>query len=183
MNNTKMIKEIIIVEGRDDQSAISRAMEADTIATHGFGIRKETWEIIEKAYNERGIIIFTDPDFSGEEIRKKLNEKFPNAKNAFLDREDARKKTNIGIENASPESIITALKLAKCTLIEKRDEFTKEDLFKYNLSGSEGSCELRGTLGKELGIGYGNGAAFIKKLNQFGITREEFLKTLDRIKL
>ncbi len=27
---------------------------------------------IEKAYNEKGIIILTDPDYSGEEIRQKL---------------------------------------------------------------------------------------------------------------
>ena len=65
------IKEVIVVEGRDDENAIRRSLTADTIATHGFGIRKETWDLMEKAYRERGLIIFTDPDFSGEEIRKK----------------------------------------------------------------------------------------------------------------
>jgi len=174
-----MLKEIIVVEGRDDQAAINRAIEADTIATHGFGIKKETWVLMEKAYSERGLIIFTDPDFSGEEIRKKLNARFPNAKNAYLGVEEATKKGNVGIENASPESIICALDLARCTLMEKRNEFTLEDLRNYELSGGSGAAARRTKLGNALGIGYGNGNTFLKKLNQFGISRQEFLEKID----
>ena len=73
------IKEAIVVEGRDDTIAVKRAVDGLTIETHGFGIRRETWQVIEKAYSEQGIIIFTDPDFSGEEIRRKLTAQFPDA--------------------------------------------------------------------------------------------------------
>lgn len=179
MKTTETIKEVIIVEGRDDQAAIGRAIEADTIATHGFGITGETWGLIEKAYNDRGLIIFTDPDFSGEEIRKKLNGKFPNSKNAYLDREEATKRGNIGIENASPESIRLALERSRCTIMEKRQEFTLQDLSERNLVGGIGSAERRAKVGKALGIGYGNSAAFLKKLNQFGISRQEFIDKTD----
>ncbi len=179
MEITSMLKEIIVVEGRDDQAAVNRAIEADTIATHGFGIRKETWDLMERAYSERGVIIFTDPDFSGEEIRKKLNAKFPNAKNAYLGVEEATKKGNIGIENASAENIRKALDSARCTLMEKRQEFTLEDMRKYDLSGGQGAAEKRAKLGKALGIGYGNSQTFLKKLNQFGISRQEFLDRID----
>ena len=71
------IKEIIVVEGRDDTAAIKRAVDAQTIETHGYGIKKQTWKLIEKAYRERGIIIFTDPDYAGMEIRRRLTEAFP----------------------------------------------------------------------------------------------------------
>lgn len=179
MEKTKTLREIIVVEGRDDQAAINRALVADTIATHGFGITKETWELLEKAYQDRGLIIFTDPDFSGEEIRKKLNGRFPQAKNAFLGREEATKKGDIGIENASPASILSALDSAKYTLMEKRSEFTLADLRDYKLSGGPGAAERRNALGKQLGIGYGNGATFLKKLNQYGISRQEFLEKID----
>ena len=64
-NIKKTVKEVIVVEGRDDTAAIKRAIDADTIETHGFGIRRTTWELIENASRERGIIIFTDPDYSG----------------------------------------------------------------------------------------------------------------------
>ncbi|MBK5262812.1 MAG: DUF4093 domain-containing protein, partial [Peptostreptococcaceae bacterium] len=125
-------------------------------------------------------IIFTDPDFSGEEIRKKLNARFPDSKNAYLGVEEATKKGNVGIENASAENIMKALDLARYTLMDKRHEFTLEDLRKYGLSGVQGAADKRAKLGKSLGIGYGNSHAFLKKLNQFGISRQEFLEGIDR---
>ena len=66
------IDEAIVVEGRDDEIALLKAVDALIIKTHGFGIRQETWTLMEKAYREKGIIVFTDPDFSGEEIRRKI---------------------------------------------------------------------------------------------------------------
>ena len=67
-----VIAETIIVEGRDDTNSIKRAVAAETIETHGFGIRRETWELIDKAYWTTGIIVFTDPDHAGETIRKRI---------------------------------------------------------------------------------------------------------------
>lgn len=168
-----MIKEVIVVEGRDDQAAISKAIEATTIATHGFGITESTMTLIEKAYTLRGIIIFTDPDFAGEQIRKRLTQKFPKSKQAYLPRAEAMKGSNIGIENATPESICEALSKAQCTICENRTEFQPEDMNFYGLIGGTGSGELREKIGKKLGIGYGNGKEFLKRLNQYGVTREE----------
>lgn len=175
------IKEVIVVEGRDDTAAIKRAVDAATIETHGFGIRKETWQLIEKAYREKGIIIFTDPDFAGNEIRRRLTEKFPEAGHAYLSRKDATKADDIGIENADPDSIREALSKAHYTMEDKRDEFTPADLVKYGLAGGAGAAERRDRLGKALGIGYGNNKQFISKLNKYGITREEFLKHLGEL--
>lgn len=175
------IKETIVVEGRDDTAAIKRAVNAYTIETHGFGIKRETWELIGKAYEETGIIIFTDPDFAGKEIRRRLTEKFPKAAQAHLSQEDAAKSGDIGIENASPEAIRQALKKAHYTIEEKRDEFTIADLREQDLVGSPDASRRRDHLGKLLGIGYGNSKSFLAKLNQYGITREEFLLRLKEI--
>lgn len=168
------VKEIIVVEGRDDTAAIKRAVDAVTIETHGFGIRAEVWQRIEKAYRERGIIIFTDPDHAGNEIRRRLLARFPDAKEAFLAGADARKAGDIGIENGSPEAIRDALRKARRTLSESRSEFTMEDLHEHGLAGAAGAAARREQVGKRLGIGYGNSAAFLNKLNQYNITREEF---------
>ena len=83
------IREAIVVEGRDDVDAVSKACDALIIATHGFGITGDTWALIEKAYDELGIIIMTDPDYSGEEIRRRLTAKFPNALHAYMPRSEA----------------------------------------------------------------------------------------------
>ncbi|MCQ2554502.1 MAG: ribonuclease M5, partial [Clostridia bacterium] len=109
------INEIVIVEGRDDTRAVLEAVDCRTIETHGFGISIDTWNLIEKAYQEKGIIVFTDPDFTGNEIRKRILSKFPDAKEAFLSRSDATKADDIGIENGKPEEIRKALSKAKAT--------------------------------------------------------------------
>ena len=173
------IKEIIVAEGRDDASAIKNAVCAEIITTHGFGIREETWTLLEKAYLEKGLIIFTDPDFSGEQIRKKLSERFPKAKHAYLAVSDARKHCDakksgdIGVENAPPEAIREALQKAKASFEDVVLRFTYEDLVKYGLTGNIDSSEKRAAVGKILGIGYGNAKSFLNKLNKYGITTEE----------
>lgn len=169
--NKISIEEIIIVEGRDDTRQVLNAVNCKTIETHGFGITKETWDLIEEAYKKKGIIIFTDPDHSGEEIRRKIKERFPNAKEAFLVKSLATKKNDIGIENANPKDILDALNKAHITKKISEDIFDINDLVKNNLTCDR---KRREKLGNLLGIGYGNNKAFLKKLNSFGITREEF---------
>ncbi len=175
------IKEIIVVEGRDDTAAIKKSVDAITIETHGYGIRKETWDVIEKAYNETGIIVFTDPDHAGEQIRRRILEKFPYAKEAFLDRADAHKDGDIGIENASAESIRAALQKAHCCIEESRSTFCMDDLVKSGLIGQADSSQRRQKVSKLLGIGYCNGKTFLQRLNKFGVTKEEFEKILREI--
>ena len=172
------IRETVIVEGRDDTINLKKAVDCFTIETHGFGIRRETWDAIEKAYCERGIIIFTDPDHSGEEIRRKLTEAFPDAGQAYIARSDALKKGDIGVENAEPAVIVEALQKAishmKKPAVQQEDsDITMKDLEELGLSGDSGSRELREMAGKYLGIGYANAKGFLTKLKGFGIKREE----------
>ena len=42
------VNEVIIVEGRDDTAAVKQAADGLIIETHGFGIRRQTWELIGK---------------------------------------------------------------------------------------------------------------------------------------
>lgn len=185
------INETVIVEGRDDTINLKRAVDCFTIETHGFGIRRETWEQIEKAYSERGIIIFTDPDHSGEEIRRKLTERFPDAGQAYIARKDALKKGDVGVENAEPEVIAGALLRARDLMkrkapleedISEKDQITMNDLDELGLSGGEGSKELRQEAGKALGIGYANAKGFLRKLSGFGIKREELYEAIFTIR-
>ena len=60
-----MIKEVIVVEGRDDTVAIRRAVEADTIETGGSAINQRILKRIALAQERRGVIVLTDPDHAG----------------------------------------------------------------------------------------------------------------------
>ena len=178
-----MIKEVIVVEGRDDTNAIRRAVEAETIETHGFGITEDTWQLLAKAYEEKGLIVFTDPDTAGEQIRRLILERFPDAQEAFLDQSQAEKDGDIGIENASPEAIRQALAKAhgpaggtvptEACGTAGGEAFTTADLFNWGLDGVAGAAKRRRELGQRLGIGKATAKTFLQRLNRFGISREE----------
>lgn len=174
MSQTQLppVKEVIVVEGRDDEAAVRRAVRALTIATHGYGIRPETLALIEKAYRAQGIILFMDPDHAGGQIRRRLTLLFPEAGQAYLTSEEATKDGDVGIENASGDAIRCALRAAGSTPGEPGSEYGPEDLWQMGLSGGPRAGARRNALGKALGIGGGNASAFLKKLNGFGITRE-----------
>lgn len=176
-----MLKEILIVEGKMDVVAVNRAVEADCIITNGFHFTRKTLENISAAYKKRGIIILTDPDSAGERIRKFLSEKFPDAKHAYIPKDEATANNDIGIEQASPESIRKALKKVRTLELKPRKEFSAEEMISHGLSGGEKSSELRDKVGAELGIGYGNAKTFVKRLNSYGVTREEFLEAVSKV--
>lgn len=65
------IKEAVIVEGRYDKIKLSNILDTLIIETNGFGIYKDKQKLkfIKKLAEERGIIILTDSDHSGFQIR------------------------------------------------------------------------------------------------------------------
>lgn len=173
-----MIKEVIVVEGKDDITAVKAALECEVIATNGFGYKKELVETLRALADRRGIIILTDPDYEGERIRRDLSSKIKNAKHAFLPKGKAIKKGDIGVENASPEDIALAIKKAHPQMVDRSTVFTHEDLVDTGLVGGEASRQRRERLGEILGIGYANGKQLLNRLNSFGVSREEFIEAL-----
>src|SRR5690554_1012943 len=176
-----MIKEVIVVEGRDDITAVKTAIDAEVIASNGFGYKKDFIETLKKISQRRGIIILTDPDYAGEQIRKDLSKHIPECKHAFLPQGKALKKGDIGVENATPKDILEAIEKARPNMIESKETFDKEDVILFGLSGGEGSREKREKLGEILGIGYTNGKQLLNRLNHLGVTREEFIRAMERI--
>ena len=183
----------IVVEGRDDVAAVSRVTDALIIPTHGFGITKETWDVIARANDELGLIILTDPDHAGEQIRRKLTERFPDAVQAYIAREDATDAGDIGVENAGPDVIREALEKALGRAESGRERAGADDqkemvfaamsdLAELGLAGCEGASERRAAVCRSLGIGYGNAAAVIKKLKGFGIGRDELRQEVEKIR-
>ena len=176
-----MLKEVLIVEGKADVAAVNRAMAADCITTGGFHLTRRTLENISAAYKKRGIIILTDPDSAGENIRNFLSKKFPKAKHAYIPRDEATANNDVGIEQASPESIRKALNKVRTREINPREEFTAAEMVSLKLAGDKNSSELRDKVGAALGIGYGNVKTFVRRLNNYGVTRAEFLEVVKNV--
>ncbi|MFD1030315.1 ribonuclease M5 [Metaplanococcus flavidus] len=178
------IKEVIVVEGKDDTVAIKRAVQADTIETNGSAISEETLKKIAHAAAKRGVIVFTDPDYPGRRIRAIIEEYVPTAKHAFLAKEKtiAKNGKGLGIEHAKDEDIREAL-AAVHTLWnnEAPAEITLEDLLTARLIGHPQARQRRTELGNRLQIGYTNGKQLAKRLHMFGITKQQFIEAVQAL--
>jgi ribonuclease M5 len=178
------IKEIIVVEGKDDTTAIQQAVHADTIETNGSAINEEIIEKIKLAQETRGVIVLTDPDFPGQKIRNTISEHVPGCKHAFIQKEDAIHKhgKGVGVEHASPDTIRRALEGAQLMQEDSKEEITQDDLIAAGLIGGAGARERRERIGKILKIGYTNGKQLHKRLMVFEISREAFAEAVKMIR-
>lgn len=171
------IKELIVVEGKDDTTAIKRSVEADTIETNGSAISKETLVKIQHAQEKRGVIVFTDPDYPGRRIRAIIEEHVPGVKHAFLSKEKtiAKNGKGLGIEHAKEEDIRQALAnvYTPKTEMDVVPEIPLEILVEGKLIGHPNSKDRRTKIGELLKIGYTNGKQLQKRLSIFQISRQQ----------
>ena len=168
------IAELIVVEGKDDVSALRRCIDADIMTTSGLGFGEKEIETIKKAAEKQGVIIFTDPDFPGGKIRHLLDDHIPNCKHAYLSKQAARnpKTGKLGVEYASEEAILSALKQAKATQAVQTITYTLTDLVLWQLAG-QGSAKRREALCEHLNIGHANNKNLLHKLNAYQIPRKD----------
>ncbi|MCR6108810.1 ribonuclease M5 [Bacillus sp. A301a_S52] len=184
----KKIKEMIVVEGKNDTNTLKNWFDCDTIETNGSAISLETIEKIRLALKKRGVIVMTDPDYPGEKIRKTIDQQVPGCKHAFLSKEVARdlRRRKIGIEHASKENLWAALEASKPSFSEEYDEgqindVTRASLQRAGLIAGGLAKRRRELLGKELCIGYTNGKQLYKRLKQFRVTQEDFERALANV--
>ncbi|MCL1848564.1 MAG: ribonuclease M5 [Clostridiales bacterium] len=183
------IREVVVVEGKDDVSAVKRACHAQTIITSGLGISREIIRQIQAAQQRCGVIILTDPDAPGDRIRGIINKQVPGCKQAYIYQEKTQRSPgrtvlskasghmnrSIGVEYAQPEEILAALREAKATVADKQNEaFTTSEMLALGLAGGENAGEKRDWLAKRLGIGKANGKQFLRRLNAYDVSKDEF---------
>lgn len=177
------IREVIVVEGRDDTKRIHLAVNADTIETRGSAISDETLDQIELLQETRGVIVFTDPDFSGEKIRKTISARVPNVQHAFLKKSEAvpDHKGSLGVEHASVEVIREALNHLYTEMPDGETLISLEDLQTAGLIAGPDAKAKREKIGEYLKIGYTNGKQLYNRLKLFQISPEEFVDALQEI--
>ena len=166
-----------------DVLAVRRAVEADCIITDGFRLRSAAIKNIRAAYEKRGIIVLTDPDTVGERIRARLTEMFPHARHAFIPAEDATNVNDgdVGVEQASPDAIRAALEKVRTPMVAPAEIFSMSDMMMHGLTGTDDAAARRARLGRHLGLGFANAKTFLRRLNTYGITREEFITAIEEL--
>ena len=159
----------IVVEGRYDKSTLLSMFSATVVTTGGFSVfnSKEKRLLITRLAEAGGIILLTDSDAGGKQIRSFLSGILPKEKifNLYIPRVEGKEKRKrapsrqglLGVEGMSREVLMRVLE----PFIEKgegdvtpdrreRREVTKFDLFVDGLSGSDGAAEKRARLAEAL---------------------------------
>ncbi len=175
------VKEIIVVEGKNDTNKLLQCVECDTIETSGTHLSKQKIKLLKQLQQTRGIIVFTDPDYPGNKIRSLINEQIPGVKHAFIQREKAKTSRKVGIEHANKEDIIEALQ----HVLTYEEQFTQsislQDLMELGMSGNSNSAKLREQVGNALFIGKCNVKTLWKRLNLLQINRQQLHALLEEI--
>ncbi|TSO25753.1 ribonuclease M5 [Lactobacillus sp. LL6] len=182
--NKKNFNAVVVVEGKDDTIRLKQFFPGiETIETQGSAVSESVLKQIRKLSETRDIIIFTDPDFNGERIRRIVTEAVPNAKQAFITRKEGeplKRGNSLGVEHASKEALERALSDLHEVEPEKSD--LDYDLYtQLGLAGGEGSRHLREQVGIKLGVGYGNSKQFFKRLHMFGISMSELSEAVKEV--
>ncbi|AGT27569.1 ribonuclease M5 [Borrelia miyamotoi] len=175
--NLEQIKEIIVVEGKDDAKRIKELFKCTIVETGGLYLTQETINILKKAIETNGIIIFTDSDKAGNLIRKNILKRVgclnqDKIKHAHL------KSNNQEVEMSSKLEITKILKKIGTFYNEKQKEsLSLNDLIELGITGEQ-SKHKRKQIQKHLRLGSGNNKKLLERLNYFEIKREEIEKII-----
>ncbi len=175
MKNDWSPKEVIVVEGRSDTQRLQETFGPNikTIETNGSAVSRKLRPELERAAEQFGIIIFTDPDYQGERIRRLITEMIPNAKHAYLKPEQAQSKVkhaSLGVEHASTDVIREALlNIASPMDDQEVEPIPQSVLIELGLIGGRDSKEKRQFVADEFKLGYVNGKQLRKKLSFYRI--------------
>ena len=190
------IRELIVVEGRYDKNAVSQVVDALIFETGGFSLFNNPARIaaLRRLAEERGVILFTDPDGAGFVIRGKLKGILPNVriKNAFIPdvpgkekrKEHASRQGLLGVEGMRPEVIIEALRKAGATIdetVRENENITTADFYALGLTGKTGSAELRAGLAESLNLPKSISQSDLRRILSETVTREELADLVSQL--
>lgn len=175
------IKQAVVVEGKYDKITLENVIDAAIFTTDGFRIfkNKEKCELLRRLALRDGIIIMTDSDAAGAQIRSYLkgicaggsviNVYIPQLAGKERRKPAPSKQGYLGVEGMTPQVILEALKrsgVTACDTAEPKSRVTKQLLFSLGLSGRENSAAKREALLKYLSLPTGISAnAFLDAVN------------------
>lgn len=160
------VKQPVIVEGKYDKIKLESLIDGLIITTDGFRIYKdkEKLALIRAFAMNGGVIVLTDSDGAGFQIRNHLKSCIGNGKiiNIYIPdifgkekrKEKPSKEGKLGVEGIAPQVLRRAfLEAGVLSESEAREPWiTKADLLDDGFTGGENSAELRKRLAAELSL-------------------------------
>lgn len=165
----KKIKEVIVVEGKNDISKVQSCIDCDCLKTNGTHFNQAFLNQLIEINDQRGIIVFTDDDSPGRFIREAIQKTLGRCKHAYLDKKVSRTDKKVGIEHAQCEDIINAL--SNVMSMDKTNESITYS--EYINSQFYLNSQLRNKVIKQMGLPPMNNKRFFKTLNMLNKTMKE----------
>lgn len=170
------INQIVVVEGKTDTNHLKKLFNVNTIETHGSALNQRTINLINMAANTKGIILFLDPDYAGEKIRRNIISQLTskNYCEAFITQKEWHSFKK-GVNEASDNEIIKALTLAtKITNNQLTDTLSWNEYISLNLN----TKIKRNQLCNALHISYCNHKQLFKRLNMLNLNLKQIRKIM-----
>lgn len=160
------VHEAILVEGKYDKIKLSSLIDATIVETNGFSIYRDAEKraFIRRLAAERGLIVLTDSDNAGRQLRHYIASFIPQEqlRHAYIPdiygkekRKPApSKEGKLGVEGVPSELLLQALRDAGALteVPASRPRLTAADLMTLGLTGQAGSAELRRRLFRTLNL-------------------------------
>lgn len=160
------INEAVIVEGKYDKIKLSNLIDTLIIETNGFGIYKDKsrLDFIRALARERGIVILTDSDHSGFQIRNYIAAGIPKnrIKHIYIPdiygkekrKAEPSKEGKLGVEGMCDELLIKLFEAAGVSAEKtvKTDPVTNYDLYELGISGAPNAKQNKKKLLDQLNL-------------------------------
>lgn len=185
------IKQAVIVEGKYDKIRLSNIVDAVIVPVNGFSVYRdrETAELIRYLAKTTGIVILTDSDSAGFQIRNKIKSLarggevihvyVPDIRGKEKRKRAPSKQGLLGVEGIPDEVILEAFEKAGVsarTTDAPKEPITKADLLELGLVGGENSAARRAELQRRLGLPERLSANMLLEMLNVMFDRERFLK-------
>ncbi len=165
---------LIVVEGTTDVQKLMPMVEAEFVVTNGSAVSNETIQFIQQAkLRGKEVIVLTDPDFPGEQIRRKLDQSIPGLTHIFLDQKHAIARHKVGVAQAESDYLLQSLRHKVSAKPTQKQSITMEDLHNLGLVGRDFSFALRSKVLNHFHLGFANVKTMLKRLNFLGIKADE----------
>ncbi len=189
------VKEAVIVEGKYDKIKLSNILDGLIVEINGFGIYKDKnrMEFIRKLAEERGIIIITDSDHSGFQLRNFIASSvgkdkvkhiyIPDVYGKEKRKDKPSKEGKIGVEGISDDVLRELFEKGGVVCLDANSEnrITNYDLFEAGLSGAPNATQNKKKLLKKLNLPeFLSTNSLLSYLNSV-MTRDEFFDYITTI--
>ena len=189
------INEAVIVEGRYDKIKLSNILDTLIVETNGFGIYKdkEKLSFIKRLAEERGIIVLTDSDHSGFQIRNYISSGIPKDRIKHIYIPDIygkekrkaapSKEGKLGVEGMDADLLKKLLEQAQVKVenSENPNPITSYDLFELGFSGTPNAKKNKRKLLKALDLPEFLSTSSLLSYINSSMTRENFLNIVENL--